>query len=250
MPPSGSAHPVILLPPSEGKSHGGSRPGWKASSGILGSELSAWRTQIAAALRKVDGGDSALLGVKGPHLEQARAANATLIGAPTMPAWQRYTGVVWDHIDPATLSTSAMRRAHESVIVVSGLLGLVGFEDPIPDYKLKIGASLELPRVSGGTTSRQALSSFWQPRLSPILDTWIRGRTVIDLLPLEHRRAWLPETGIQVIRVAFVDRRGRKAGHDAKAAKGLFVRHILTERSPMRALDSWTHPEYRVELTR
>ena len=249
MPPSGSAHPVILLPPSEGKSHGGGRPGWKTSSGLLGSQLSAWRTQIVAALRDIDGGDSALLGVKGIHLEQARAANTALIGSPTMPAWQRYTGVVWDHIEPATLSTAAMRRARESVIVISGLLGLVGFEDPIPDYKLKIGAALELPSTSDGKTIRQGLASFWQPRLSPILDTWFRGRTVIDLLPLEHRRAWLPESDVQVIRVAFVDRKGRKAGHDAKAAKGTFVRHVLTERSPMRALDSWKHPEYRAVFT-
>jgi cytoplasmic iron level regulating protein YaaA (DUF328/UPF0246 family) len=239
--------PVILLPPSEGKAPGGTRPAWKPAAGVFGPRLQSWRTQIAQALHDIQGGDAALLGLSGSRLELARLTNASLIGAPTLPAWQRYTGVVWDHIDPQSLPPAAMERARTSIAVVSGLLGVVGFDDPIPDYKLKIGSALTLPTVSA-ERARQKLAAFWQPRLSPILDDWIGERTVIDLLPNEHRRAWKAAPHLHVVRAIFVDAQGRTVGHDAKAAKGLFVRHILTSRSPLRAIETWTHPTYGVAI--
>jgi hypothetical protein len=174
--------------------------------------------------------------------------NSLLVGSATLPAWQRYTGVVWDHIDPATLSPSATDRARKSIVVFSGLLGLVGFDDPIPDYKLMIGGSLDLTGKAGGLT-RQKLAAFWQPHVSTILDDWLTGRTIIDLLPLEHRRAWTPSTHLNIQRISFIDKRGRSVGHDAKAAKGQFVRHLLTSRSPLAAIDSWEHPEYRLDVS-
>jgi uncharacterized protein len=147
------------------------------------------------------------------------------------------------------MSEAAQARARASIIVFSGLLGLVGSDDPIPDYKLKIGASLDLSTTSGHR-SRQKLAAFWQPRLTPVLHDWIDGRPVIDLLPNEHRRAWNPSSDLDVVRATFIDARGRTVGHDAKAAKGQFVRHILTSRSPLTAIETWTHPDYRVELSR
>lgn len=242
------SNPVILLPPSEGKAPGGTRPAWKTSAGVFGARLSRCRSRVAQALHDLDGGDAALLGVSGRHLDHARQINAHLIGSPTMPAWQRYTGVVWDHIDPASLSAAAVARARASIAVFSGLLGLVGFDDPIPEYKLKIGATLALPSTSHDHT-RQKLAAFWQPHLSPVLDEWIAGRTVIDLLPNEHRRAWNPSAEVTIVRATFVDAHGRTVGHDAKAAKGMFVRHVLTARSPLSAMETWTHPDYRVLFT-
>lgn len=221
---------------------------WKETSGIFGRQLGRYRLQVAHALHDLGGGNATLLGVSGRHLERAQDTNMSLIGAPTLPAWQRYTGVVWDHLDPGSLSESAMERARSSIVIVSGLLGLVGFAEPIPDYKLKIGASLEL---SGDSTqrSRSTLAAYWQPRVSPVLNRWLEGRTVIDLLPLEHRRAWEPSADLDVLRISFVDSRGRSVGHDAKAAKGTFVRHVLTSRSAVRALETWKHPNYRIDVS-
>lgn len=246
--PASSGALAILLPPSEGKAPGGGKPAWKTSSGLFGRQLSAARTLITDALVDLEGGTESILGVGGAHLRRAREVNSSLIGSATLPAWQRYTGVVWDHIDPETLSPAAMDRARESIVVFSGLLGLVGFDDPIPDYKLKIGAALDLPAQTSRPT-RQKLAAFWQPRLSPVLDRWLAGRTVIDLLPLEHRRAWSPSTDSKILRISFIDRQGRSVGHDAKAAKGKFVRHLLTSRSPSRAIESWEHPDYRLDVS-
>ena len=47
----------------------------------------------------------AVLGVRGELLERALAATARLVegSAPVLPAWRRYSGVVWGGLEPATL---------------------------------------------------------------------------------------------------------------------------------------------------
>ena len=89
---------MILLPPSEGKAEGGSAPKWKATSGDFGKAFGTYRSQIATALEELGGGDAKLLGVGGKHLARAQEINTSIIGAPTMAAHERYTGVVWDHL--------------------------------------------------------------------------------------------------------------------------------------------------------
>ena len=203
---------VILLPPSEGKADGGSAPKWKASSGEFGKTLGKYRSQIASALEELGGGDAKLLGVGGKHLTQAQETNTSIVDAPTMAAHERYTGVVWDHMSPSTMSAKVHARATESIIVLSGLLGLVGFDDQIPDYKLKMA-----------------------------------GHHVIDLLPNEHRAAWTPtpDAYASLSSVTFVEKSGKVAGHDAKAAKGLLARHVLeSSGAPINALETWEHPRF------
>ncbi len=230
---------AILLPPSEGKAEGGHAPRWKAGSGTFGSALRRPRTEVVAALLAAKGGDAKLLGVNGKHLARAQESNRELEGAPTLPACERYTGVVWGHLSPDTLSTKARTRAVDSVVVVSGLLGLVGFDDPVPDYRVKMGASLK---------PMGKLSTWWRNPLSNALNDWADGRVVIDLLPNEHRAAWTPGDSMREhVVVTFVEKSGKVAGHDAKAAKGLLARHLLeTHGDPMEALQSWKHPRFRL----
>jgi len=233
---------AILLPPSEGKAEGGHTPRWKTGSGTFGAALRRPRAEVVAALATAKGGDATLLGVNGKHLARAQEANRALDGALTLPACERYTGVVWEHLSPDTLSTTARRRATESVVVVSGLLGLVGFDDPVPDYRVKMGASLK---------PMGKLSTWWREPLSTALNDWGAGRVVIDLLPNEHRAAWTPgDTVREHVVVTFVEKTGKVAGHDAKAAKGMLARHLLESAGdPMDALDSWKHPRFRLTLT-
>jgi cytoplasmic iron level regulating protein YaaA (DUF328/UPF0246 family) len=230
---------AILLPPSEGKAEGGRTPRWKAGSGTFGSALRRPRAEVVAALLDAKGGDAKLLGVSGQHLARAQESNRELDGAPTVPACERYTGVVWGHLSPDTLSAKARTRAVDSVVVVSGLLGLVGFDDPVPDYRVKMGASLK---------PMGKLSTWWRDPLSTTLNDWADGRVVIDLLPNEHRAAWTPGDSMREhVVVSFVEKSGKVAGHDAKAAKGLLARHLLEKPGdPMEALRSWTHPRFRL----
>ena len=230
---------AILLPPSEGKAEGGTSPKWKPGLGTFGPHLAASRKEVLAALTKAGGGDAKLLGVQGAHLARAKAANTSLVGAPTLPAHQRYTGVVWGHLSPHTMNAATMKRAVQSVVVCSGLLGLVGFDDPIPDYRLKMGASIKpLGKVS----------TWWRDALSSTFDEWAKGRVVIDLLPGEHRSAWVPsDVYADLVSVSFVEKSGKVAGHDAKAAKGLLARHLLESRGdPLAALAAWKHPRFRL----
>ena len=234
---------MILLPPSEGKAGGGraSVP-WTCESGVFGRRLGEHRAQVVRALAGARGGDQKLLGAKGTLLDAARAANRSLLGAPTLPAWQRYTGVVWEHLDLADLPATERAVALKRVAVVSGLAGLVLASDPLPDYRLKMGARL---------APMGALSTWWRAEVTAALVARARGATVVDLLPQEHRAAIDASVIEGLVRVDLVARSGGTVGgHNAKAAKGLLARHLLGARSGTLAarVASFSHPDYRARI--
>jgi uncharacterized protein len=229
----------LLLPPSEGKASGGSGPLWSPSSGRF-DQLGRHRAKLVKALVAAKGGDHHLLGVGGKHLVAAQAANRGLKAAASLPAWHRYTGVVWEALDVASLTRTATSEAMQSVVVVSGLLGIVGLDDPTPDYRLKAGASL--PPFG-------KLSTWWRPIVGDALTVWGTDRFVVDLLPNEHRSMCTAAT-LQGVSVSFVERDGKVAGHFAKVAKGRLARHVLTSRRhPLRALESWTDDRFDLIIT-
>jgi cytoplasmic iron level regulating protein YaaA (DUF328/UPF0246 family) len=220
---------VILLPPSEGKAEGGRpRTKWKPASGTFGPALGEGRSQVVAALVAQRGGSAALLGVSGKHLERAQAANRDLVGAPTLPAAERYTGVVWDHLDLAGMTEAQRERALSRIIIPSGLMGASLAGDPVPDYRLKMGA--RLPGF-GGT-----LAKWWRDAVSDAINDYARGCLVVDLLPTEHRGAYSPDLSrvTEHVVVDLMTPTGKAGGHDAKAAKGRLARHLLLS-TPMIA---------------
>ena len=213
---------VILLPPSEGKAEGGAaRSRWKPTSGAFGAELGRRRAEVAAALAASGGGNQALLGVGGKHLDRARAANVGLVGAPTLPAAERYTGVVWDHLDLGGMTTAQRTRALPRIVIPSGLLGAAIASDPVPDYRLKMGARLS---GLGGT-----MAKWWLDDVSAAINAYARGCVVIDLLPTEHRAAYRADLDLVASHVVvdLMTSTGKAGGHDAKAAKGRLARHLL-----------------------
>ena len=197
---------------------------WAPGQGAFGRTLGSRRNEIVTALRAANGGDAALLGVKGDHLDRARQANSSLRGAPTLPAAQRYTGVVWDHLDLASLPAKQRAKALETIIVVSGLMGAVLAGDPVPDYRLKMGARL----APFGT-----MSKWWVDYVSDAINSHCAGHVVLDLLPNEHRAAFRADTELLHFsaRIDLMTPDGKAGGHDAKAAKGLLARHLLTSTS-------------------
>ena len=121
--------------------------------------------------------------------------------------------------------------------MVSGLLGLVRGDDPVPDYRLKMGANL---RPLG------KLSTWWRGDLSAELRRAARRRFVVDLLPQEHRAA-LDLDGLDGISVTLVDPTGKPGGHFAKAAKGELARAILLD--GVGVIDAWHHPRFDLAVT-
>jgi uncharacterized protein len=233
--------PLILLPPSEGKAPGGTGPAW--SEGTMAVDLDDRRRSVMAALvRAMRGSEArrrALLGVKGVALAAATAADRTVAGSPTLPAIERYTGVLYDALDHRTLPAAARRRMDSSVLVLSGLWGLVAPADPIPDYKLKMGASL----VGTGR-----LSTWWRESITTCLAARAAGCRVWDLLPQEHAAAVGELGGAERVSVSFLepDRRGDlvAVAHWNKLLKGALVRHLLQHpTSGPDDLVDWHHPE-------
>jgi cytoplasmic iron level regulating protein YaaA (DUF328/UPF0246 family) len=235
---------VILLPPSEGKADGGKNgTSWNPRSGAFGKELGEFRSEIAQSLAKAKGGPAALLGVSGKHLARAQAANKALVGAPTLPAWQRYTGVVWDHLDLASLTPAQRKPLLGRILIPSGMAGLVRADDFLPDYRLKMGARF---------APFGLMSTWWRDDLTSSLVRFLRDRLVVDLLPQEHRAAFDWSNLNNVVRVDLVSRTGGTVGgHNAKAAKGLLARHLLmskgTKIAPMVA--SFPHDDYIAKVS-
>ncbi len=228
----------ILLPPSEGKAEGGApRTKWNPDSGVFGSALGDYRGDVAERLIAAKGGDAKLLGVKGTHLERAQLANKTLVGSPTLPAWQRYTGVVWDHLGLDSLTAAQRNVAIKRILVPSGLLGMVRADDPVPDYRLKMGARL---------APFGLMSTWWRDDLTDAFAQHVKKRIVVDLLPQEHRAALDFVSLPALMRVDLVSKEGKVVGgHNAKAAKGLLARHLFTSgQSIERSVASFEHPEY------
>ena len=194
------AQPLLLLPPSEGKAPGGDGPGWPAG-GTADRALDRHRRLV---------------------LRGAKAAGATPKRAGTVPAIERYTGVLYKELDWPSMPAVARRRGAEQVRIVSGLWGLVAPEDPLPPYKLKMSASL--PELG-------KLSTWWRPRLAPVVASLARGRVVWDLLPIEHTAAMDWRTADPALRVTvrFVDQDDKTVSHWNKLLKGALVRWVLAE---------------------
>jgi cytoplasmic iron level regulating protein YaaA (DUF328/UPF0246 family) len=94
------------------------------------------------------------------------------------------------------------------------------------------------------------LSTWWRPAVSEAINTWARRRFVIDVLPNEHRAAWVPD-GVRGVSVSFVERgaagTAKVVGHDAKAAKGRLARHVLTfDGHPEDALATWSDDRFAI----
>mgnify|MGYP003498484143 FL=1 len=98
--------------------------------------------------------------MKGEALAGATAANQAVATAPTRPAIDRYTGVLYDALDAVSLHADERRRLGRQVVIFSGLFGATRPGDRIPDHKLKMGAALAPMGV---------LSSWWRRPLTEAL---------------------------------------------------------------------------------
>ncbi len=228
---------------------------------MVAPELDERRVKAMAALvRAMKGSGVArgkLLGVKGVALDAATEANREVATAPTRRAIDRYTGVLYDALAYGTRPAPVRRRIDAQVRIFSGLWGIVAPGDPIPDYKLKMGASL-------GRLGK--LSTWWRPAVTAALADEVAGRTVWNLLPNEHAAAWAPDLGggssspTSVVSVRFFDtvvRAGRTervaVAHWNKLLKGALVAHVVAEQlTCVDGLADFDHPlgyHFAPELT-
>ena len=149
--------------------------------------------------------------------------NAALRSAPTMPALHRYTGVLYDALDVASLRGASAARAASRLAVVSALFGLLRADDPIPAYRLSAGSRLP---------GRPTLAARWRPTLEPVLSGLAERELVVDLRSGSYAGLGRA-TGAVTVEVLAEHADGRRTvvSHFNKAHKGRLARALAATRS-------------------
>lgn len=221
---------MLILPPSETKRDGGAAGSSLDLAALSFPQATDARRSLLDALDALLAGDDAdaaralKLGAKAATTELARA-RATR-SSPTMPALDRYTGVLYDALDAPSLSSAARARAERHVVVHSALFGLLGAVDLVPAYRLSHDS-----RLPGMTLKRH-----WAPVLAPvvaavpgpILDLRSEGYAALGPLPRRDDALFVRVVSIGDDGVA------RALNHFNKKGKGAFVRALL-ENGPVPA---------------
>lgn len=232
---------LVLLPPSEGKATGGDGPAVGRRPVLSTPELAAPRAALLAALRRAARADRSGLaaGLRLPPSSAAAALTATTSAgsAPTLAALDRYTGVVYQALDVAGLSPSARRRAEATVVVASGLWGVVRGGDLVPDYRVP---------AAGTVPGHGGVTAHWRRPLALAMPRLVGDQPVLDLRSTDYRGMWRPPAGLrdQVVAVRVLAERPTGAvgqvSYHAKWVKGLVVGHLVRSRrtyaDPMAAL--------------
>jgi cytoplasmic iron level regulating protein YaaA (DUF328/UPF0246 family) len=128
---------LILLPPSETKRAGGTGRSLSLEE-LRFPQLTEARRQLTSDVVELaaDPGASIAALKLGPKQHQEVEVNRLLWQSPTMPALDRYTGVLFEALDAGTLEPEAREFAARHVVVHAAIFGPVGALDPIPAYRL------------------------------------------------------------------------------------------------------------------
>jgi len=211
----------ILLPPSETKRPGGGglslATDWKLSF----PELDETRNQLTHALRDLAADPVATAkALKLGHKQQHEVGvNAKLFDSPTMPAIERFTGVLFDAIDIGTIDKRGREFLNSRVLIQSALFGLVRATDYIPAYRLSFDSRLPgTPPLKNvwATTSQHILND----HDGLILDLRSEGYAALTPLPERDNAYFVRAVG------RTPDGTLRQLNHFNKKGKGIFVRAL------------------------
>ena len=146
--------------------------------------------------------------------------------------------MVYAGLDIASADPAVRAVAEDSVLVFSGLLGIVRGSDLVPDYRVPVAATL--PGL--GT-----LTPVWRTALRDAMPAVLGTRFAVDLRSTDYSGMWAPTGPVrhQVLPVRVLSRRPsgppRVVSHFSKHGKGVLVRALLesaaTGREPRTATD-------------
>lgn len=226
----------ILLPPSETKRAGGDGPPVELAS-LTPAVLAPQREAMVAALVSLSADPALARRVLklSARQEGEIEVNRMLREAPTMPALDRYTGVLFDALDARSLDAAARRWLGRNVWIHSAPFGPVGALDPIPSYRLGAGTALPGFAPLRRHWADAVTTAIAGDRPSFVLD--LRSEAYVALGPVPASRASV------YIRVVTEDGDGARAlNHFNKKAKGGLVRALAQVRPSIRsagALGEW-----------
>jgi hypothetical protein len=232
---------LILLPPSEGKT--------PAATGDPADPAALWLPSLATARKRVltrlvalckrTSARSVAESLRMLGLTEGQRAEITRNGglseAPAAPASDIYTGVLYEALDATTLSEADRAWLDETLVVFSGLWGVVRMDDRIPAYRCAIGSTLPAP-VGG-------LTAYWKKALKAPLDRAAGDQPVLDLRSGSYAAMWTPpaatSASVRVLHERTVgDTRQRSVvSHFNKATKGRIVRALAEARVAPATVD-------------
>lgn len=215
---------IVLLPPSETKQSGGdgaplrldrlSFPDLTDLRAELIDEVVALAADVPASRRALG-----LTASQDGEIDR----NATLWTTPTLPAIDRYTGVLYDALDIDSLRGAAAARARSRLAIGSALFGLLRADDPVPPYRLS--ATSKLPGQS-------TLAARWRPILEPVLDEIAAEELVVDLRSGSYAALGRLSGAVRVnVLAERADGHRTVVSHFNKAHKGKLARALATSRS-------------------
>lgn len=215
---------IVLLPPSETKRLGGDGPPLRIQA-LSSPELTPMREALIDELVELAADHAACrqaLGISASqHAEIER--NAALCSAATLPAIDRYTGVLYDALDIGSLRAASAARARARLAVGSALFGLLRADDPVPAYRLS--ATSKLP-------GRPTLAARWRPLLEPVLARIASSELVVDLRSGSYAALGRLPGAVKVeVLAEHSDGRRTVVSHFNKAHKGRLARVLATSRS-------------------
>ena len=199
---------LILIPPSEGKNK------IKSSDVLFKNTDFKFEREVNQVVRLLSLlNDEDLKSIYGTSQEKSEAfhrQNQDIFNSHCAKAIERYTGVVYEHLDWSTLDSPSKKYLNKHVRIFSGLFGLLTPNTLIPNYKLKMNVL--------------SLQYHWNPVITKELE---KEDIIFDLLPQVHRKAYKPSKNVTKIDFSVVNK-GKKtaAGHFGKAVKGKFIRFL------------------------
>ena len=215
---------IVLLPPSETKRPGGDGAPLDLAA-LSFPALTPLRSELVEELVRLAADRPASRAALGISAKQDNEIdrNAALRGAATLPAIDRYTGVLYDALDIGSLRGAAAARARARLAVGSALFGLLRADDPVPAYRLSAGSKLP---------GRPGLATRWRPLLEPVLADIAARELVVDLRSGAYAGLGrVPgAVGVDVL-CQHADGRRTVVSHFNKAHKGRLARALAASRA-------------------
>jgi hypothetical protein len=242
----------MLVPPSEGKTVPADAEPVNPGSLVL-PELTPVRAALMKSLSRLSSGSApralVALGLSEGQREEL-TRNQVIATAPAAPAADVYRGVLYEALDLPGLRThdpDAYRRAQESLLVFSGLWGVLRPQDRIPYYRCSAG--VKLPRLG-------SVTAVWKKALAGPLSEFVGDQLVVDLRSTGYTVMWRPigaPVTVRVLHERFVGGVLKRSvvSHFNKATKGRLVRALLVAgaepKTPEEFADTLRDLGFRVE---
>lgn len=232
----------VLLPPSESKRPGGGSDVYRPESLAFAEQLSEARAAVQSALVSLsaDEDDAAKALKVGVKARAEISYNLELQRAGTLPAIERYTGVLYDAISLGSLQPAQLEWINDHVMIQSALFGLIKASDKIPAYRLSANSRLR----EMGTPMKRV----WN-RAHKDID-WAATDWVLDLRSQDYAALAPIPDAISCIRLGVAQRSHdgevRAVNHFNKAAKGDLVRRLAASQASIQTpkqFEKWAESE-------